>query len=777
MSGSLIELGMAAAVLALMLSVVATLLALLGERLGHPSYVVVARQALLANFALVTLSCFTVVWSFVQNDFSVAYVAQNSNTHLPLIYRLTALWGAHEGSLLLWLWLLTLYSALAVVWHWETHPRSMPYVIATLAVVQFGFLALIVFLSSPFTELVPPPIEGRELNPLLQDPGLIIHPPLLYLGYVGFVVPFAFAIAALARGSAGVEWVLAIRRWTLFAWLALTSGIMLGGYWAYYELGWGGYWAWDPVENASLLPWLTGTALLHSVMAQEKRNLFRGWNASLAIATFALSLLGTFLVRSGVLTSVHSFAVDPWRGMYLLGFLAAITLGGFGLLIARVDTLRTAARLDGTLSRESALLFNNLFLIVTAATVFVGTLYPLAVEVFTGTRLTVAAPYFNKVVLPIMVAIIMLMSIGPVIPWRKASMTEIRRFLAVPGLLMVAFVAIAVAFGVRGLVPLAAVAGMGLVIASIAADVARSVRNRSAVSGKSHVSSLIWLALWNRRRYGGLIVHIGVVIVAALLSFLWLPQDPNAMNFAVQLTPPTGENWLGADHFGRDLFSRVLVGARGTLYVGFIAVGIALVFGSLIGAVAGFLGGIVDEVVMRLVDVLYAFPAILMALLLAAVFRPGTLTAMAAIGIATVPIFARIARASVLSIKEREYVEAGRALGIGEGRLLLRHVMPGAISPLVVQASLSLALAVLAEASTELPRARHATACLVARPHAQRQPQPHGAGAVAAGLPGPRHHALDPGLQSAGRRPARHSRPKDAKGLTWSPSSPSATCM
>jgi cytochrome c-type biogenesis protein CcmF len=514
MSGSLIELGMAAAALALILSVVATALALLGERLGHPSYVVVARQALLANFALVTLSCFTVVWSFVQNDFSVAYVAQNSNTHLPLVYRLTALWGAHEGSLLLWLWLLTLYSALAVVWHWETHPRSMPYVIATLAVVQFGFLALIVFLSSPFTELVPPPIEGRELNPLLQDPGLIIHPPLLYLGYVGFVVPFAFAIAALARGSAGVEWVLAIRRWTLFAWLALTSGIMLGGYWAYYELGWGGYWAWDPVENASLLPWLTGTALLHSVMAQEKRNLFRGWNASLAIATFSLSLLGTFLVRSGVLTSVHSFAVDPWRGMYLLGFLAVITLGGFGLLIARVDTLRTAARLDGTLSRESALLFNNLFLMVTAATVFVGTLYPLAVEVFTGTRLTVAAPYFNKVVLPIMVAIIMLMSIGPVIPWRKASMAEIRRFLAAPALAMAAFVALAAAFGVRGLVPLAAVAGMGLVIASIAVDVARSVRNRSAVSGKSHASSLIWLALWNRRRYGGLIVHIGVVIVA-----------------------------------------------------------------------------------------------------------------------------------------------------------------------------------------------------------------------------------------------------------------------
>ncbi len=514
MSGSLIELGMVASVLALILTVVAAVLALAGERLARPAYVHVARQALIANFALITLACFTVVWSFVQNDFSVAYVTQNSNTRLPLIFRLTALWGAHEGSLLLWMWFLTIYSALAVIWHWETHPRSMPYVIATLAAVQFGFLSLIVFLSSPFTELIPPPPEGRELNPLLQDPGLIIHPPLLYLGYVGFVVPFAFAIAALVRGTAGAEWVVAVRRWTLFAWLSLTSGIMVGGYWAYYELGWGGYWAWDPVENASLLPWLTGTALLHSVMAQEKRNLFRGWNTSLAISTFALSLLGTFLVRSGVLTSVHSFAVDPWRGMYLLVFLAVVTLGGFGLLIARVDTLRTAAKLDGTLSREAALLFNNVFFIVTAATVLVGTLYPLAVEVFTGVKLTIAAPYFNTVVLPIFVAIVILMSLGPVIPWRKANGKQIIGFLKVPAAIAAGLVVLAGIFGVRGVVPLAAVAGMVLVISSIGADVGRAVVNRSAVSGKSYLSSLLWLALWNRRRYGGLVVHIGVVIVA-----------------------------------------------------------------------------------------------------------------------------------------------------------------------------------------------------------------------------------------------------------------------
>jgi len=538
MNGSLIEQGMAASALALQLAFFAVVLSIAGATLHRPAFILVARQALFANFILVSISCFTVIWAFVQNDFSVAYVAQNSNTHLPLIYRLTALWGAHEGSILLWLWMLTGYSAAVVLLHWKTHPLSMPYVMATFGGVQIGFLILILFLSSPFTEIFPAPAEGRELNPLLQDPGLIIHPPMLYLGYVGFVVPFAFAIAALVRGSAGAEWVLATRRWTLFAWLALTSGIMLGGYWAYYELGWGGYWAWDPVENASLLPWLVGTALLHSIMAQERRNLFRGWNASLAITTFSLSLLGTFLVRSGVLTSVHSFAIDPWRGLYLLGFLAVVILGSFGLLIMRVDTLRANARLDGSLSREATLLFNNLFLLVTAATVFVGTLYPLAAEVFTGVRLTVAAPYFNAVVIPIMVALVALMAVGPVVPWRKASFKEIKRLLLVPGLFAIAVVAIAVMLGVRGLVPLAAVAGMGLVIASIVVDVRRSVLARSRISGQSFLSSLASLALWNRRRYGGLIVHVGIVIISfgILASGLFLETKTVAMSPGDRLT-------------------------------------------------------------------------------------------------------------------------------------------------------------------------------------------------------------------------------------------------
>lgn len=513
MSGSIIELGLASTVLALLLAMSCIIFCLTGGIRERSAFIVVGHRALIANFALVTLACATVIWSFIQNDFSVAYVARNSNTHLPLVYRITAFWGAHEGSLLLWLWLLTLYSAAVAVLHHQSHPRSMPYVMATMAAIQVGFLILILFLSSPFEQTNPAPTEGRKLNPLLQDPGLIIHPPMLYLGYVGFSVPFAFAISALVRGRAGAEWVVAMRRWILFSWLCLTSGIMLGGYWAYYELGWGGYWAWDPVENAALMPWLTSTALLHSVMVQEKRNLFRGWNVFLAITTFALSLLGTFLVRSGVLTSVHAFAVDPTRGAYLLAFLAVVTLGGFGFLVMRADALRSDAKLEGSLSRESSLLFNNLFLLVAMATVFVGTLYPLAVEVIAGERITVAGPYFNKVVLPIMVAIVGLMALGPLLPWRMSTPARLRSTLKAPILIGLFAIAIGVALGVRDIVALAALAAVGIVLSSIALDLRRSVGARTAVTGESWLQGLSRLALWDRRRYGGLVVHIGVAMI------------------------------------------------------------------------------------------------------------------------------------------------------------------------------------------------------------------------------------------------------------------------
>ena len=333
--GTPIEIATAAMALALAFACVSVAYAALGVRYRAAEFQSVARRALYANAPLHLLAFGLLVAAFVEIDFSVLYVAQNASSQLPFIYRATAAWGAHEGSLMLWAVYLAVFSAVAARIHRDAHPLSSPWIVMTLGTIQAGLIAFILFLSNPFIEVFPPLPEGLDLNPLLQDPGLVFHPPLLYMGYVGFAVPFAFAVAALARGGADAGWLRATRRWSLFSWAALTSGIMLGGYWSYYELGWGGYWAWDPVENASFMPWLTATAFLHSSMAQERRGLYSVWNLFLIIATFCLSLMGTFLVRSGILTSVHAFAVDPDRGIYILGFLGVAMGVGFGLLAWR----------------------------------------------------------------------------------------------------------------------------------------------------------------------------------------------------------------------------------------------------------------------------------------------------------------------------------------------------------------------------------------------------------------------------------------------------------
>jgi len=524
MNGNPIEFGLCASVLALGCAIFAVFFAFSSLKLNRPALMVSARQAMYMMPLLITFSCFTIIWSFVNLDFSVAYVVQNSNSKLPMIYRLSALWGAHEGSLMLWLWFLVIYSALATYIHRFSHPQSMPYIIITLALLQIGFLVFILFLSSPFTELVPPPLEGRELNPLLQDPGLIFHPPLLYLGYVGFSVPYAFAIAALIRGQADGEWAKATRKWTLFAWIALTSGILLGGYWAYYELGWGGYWAWDAVENASLMPWFTGTAFLHSILVLERRGLFATWNIFLVLVTFCLSLLGTFLVRSGVLTSVHAFATDPSRGVYILGFLSLVMIVSFGLLVFRSNRLYTPPQQQSFLSRESILLLNNIFLLCAAGTVFLGTLYPLIAEVITGAKVTVAAPYFNSVVLPFMIIVIFLMGIGPVIPWynarRQASAYLLRKQFLYPVLCSLLFIAVGIGFGIRDMIGLFALSAVGFSLCSTLLDIFKDIKNRAQIeqTGKtvprSYLKSFWHLLTWNRRRYGAMIVHIGVLIAA-----------------------------------------------------------------------------------------------------------------------------------------------------------------------------------------------------------------------------------------------------------------------
>ena len=530
---SAVKLGQFATSLALVLTIYAFVQSILSARRNARYLLVTARNAIIANFALSTLGCAVLIWAFVTSDFSVAYVAQNSNLSLPMLYKVTALWGAHEGSLYLWLWYLTLFSAAAVWLHWREYPLSMPWVIATLAAVQFGFLAFIVFLSNPFITVTPTPLNGQDLNPLLQDPGLAFHPPVLYLGYVGFVVPFAFAIASLIRGHTGVEWVSVVRRWTLFAWTALTSGIIFGGYWAYYELGWGGYWAWDPVENASLMPWLTGTALLHSMMVQSKRGLFRVWNVFLVITTFLLTLLGTFLVRSGVLTSVHSFAVDPGRGAYMLAFMTVAMVIGYGLVILRADRLEGDGEVSSLLSKESAILANSVLLLIVTATVFAGTLFPLAAEVLTDEKVSVGAPYYNKVIVPIMIGLIFLMGIGPSMPWRKMSKDKFTRKFGVKlGVALMLGIA-SLLLNVGDIVTFFAIVAVGFAALVTLEDIATAVRARARSMQVNLLSAAAHVFVHSRQRIGALIVHIGVITIAAGMIASGLFQSVHTVSMRI----------------------------------------------------------------------------------------------------------------------------------------------------------------------------------------------------------------------------------------------------
>lgn len=506
-------LGQFSLILALALAAAASVSSLVGLAAEQPAWVRSARNAAFLIFALLTLSMGVLEYAFLAHDYSLKYVASHSNNTLPVFYLSTALWGGHEGSFLLWAWLLAAYSAIAARLHWRTHPQAMPYLLLINSAVLFGFLALIVFLSNPFESAGFIAPDGAGLNPLLQDPGMVFHPPFLYMGYVGFSIPFAFAMAALLRGRVNEEWIRATRRWTLFAWLMLTFGIVLGGYWAYYELGWGGYWAWDPVENASFMPWLVGTAFLHSVMVQETRRMFKIWNVFLIIVTFSLTLLGAFLVRSGVVSSVHSFASDPSRGIFILAFMSVVLIFSFGTLVLRGDRLKSEVSMDSMVSRESAFLFNNLFFLVAMATVFVGTLYPLMLEAFTGNKVTVGAPYYNAVFLPIMLAMVALMGVGPLLPWRKASAEALKRNFFLPAMVAVAGTAATVLAGLHDAYPLLGLAVVYFVFGTIVRDFHSGARATRRREGGNYASALGKAILRNKRRFGGLIVHFGVLMM------------------------------------------------------------------------------------------------------------------------------------------------------------------------------------------------------------------------------------------------------------------------
>ena len=454
------ELGQIALILALLVAALQALLPLLGAQRGIAPLMALARPAAFLQLALVGLAFAILTHGFVVQDFSLRYVAENSNSLLPMVYRYTAVWGAHEGSLLLWALILALWTAAVAQFSKALPMPVVARVLGVMGVVAIGFLAFLIFTSNPFERLLPAAAEGRDLNPLLQDPGMIIHPPMLYLGYVGFSVPFAFAIAALLEGRIDAQWLRWTRPWTNVAWGFLTLGIALGSWWAYYELGWGGWWFWDPVENASFMPWLAGAALLHSQAVTEKRGSFGGWTLLLAIAAFSLSLLGTFLVRSGVLTSVHAFAADPSRGLFVLIFLGIVIGGSLLLYALRAPDNDANAKPFAAASRETLLLLNNLLLTTACAMVLLGTLYPLLADALDLGKISVGPPYFALMFVLLMAPLVALLPFGPLSKWQREDIASPLRMLAPWAALAVVAATVAfflapqgrwkVAFGVLG---------------------------------------------------------------------------------------------------------------------------------------------------------------------------------------------------------------------------------------------------------------------------------------------------------------------------------------
>src|SRR5262250_1801025 len=420
------ELGYGATVAARALALWGGFAAAAGARTGRLDWLRSGERAAIGVWILITACIALMLYAFLAFDFSVRYVAFNTNRGTPFYYRVTALWGALEGSIILWSWMLSIYTLVVVVQYRRRQPELYPWVLAVLLGILAFFLLIMTVPAPPFERLTPIPPDGRGLNPLLEDTGMITHPVALYLGFTGFTVPFAFAMAALITGRTGDEWITITRRWTIVAWYFLSLGLLIGGWWSYHVLGWGGYWAWDPVENAAFMPWLTGTAFLHSVMIQERRRMLKLWNLTLVILTFGLTIFGTFLTRSGIIGSVHAFSQGS-IGQFFLGFLALVLLGSFTLLAWRMDGLRAQGELDSIVSRESVFLLNNVFLVAAAFAVFFGTIFPLLYEAVWQEKVSVGGPYFNTINIPLFLGLLFLMGVGPLIAWRRASMESLRR--------------------------------------------------------------------------------------------------------------------------------------------------------------------------------------------------------------------------------------------------------------------------------------------------------------------------------------------------------------
>jgi cytochrome c-type biogenesis protein CcmF len=504
------EIGQFALILALMLALTQATLPLIGAARGIPQLIALARPTAQAQFIFVAIAFSCLAYSFISNDFSVLNVATNSNSQLPLQYRLAATWGSHEGSLLLWTFMLTIWMVAVTLFSNHLPNEMVARVLSVMAIISTGFLLFMLLTSNPFERLFPVPPDGRDLNPLLQDPAMVVHPPMLYMGYVGFSVAFAFAISALIGGRLDATWARWSRPWTTVAWMFLTCGIALGSFWAYYELGWGGWWFWDPVENASFMPWLVGTALIHSLAVTEKRGGFKSWTVLLAITAFSLSLLGTFLVRSGVLSSVHAFATDPKRGIFILGFLTLVIGGSLALYAWRAKQVGLGARFE-ILSRESFLLTNNVLLIVAAGSVLLGTLYPLFVDALNLGKLSVGPPYFNTVFVPLMAPAAFLIGVGPIVRWKQAKLPELATRLRWAFVLSL-LTAVLLPFVIGGWKWRASL-GLLLtiwIVVTAAQNIWTRVRSQSGTT-----SLLSRIRAPSRSYYGMQLAHIGVAVFIA----------------------------------------------------------------------------------------------------------------------------------------------------------------------------------------------------------------------------------------------------------------------
>jgi len=508
-----------ALVLALGLALIQSFVPLIGAHVKDPALMNVSRSTAIAQFVFVLVSFLALIALHVLSDFSVVNVYENSHSLKPLIYKITGVWGNHEGSMLLWVFILSLFGALVAVFGVNLPLSLRAHVLAVQAWIATAFYLFILLTSNPFLRISNPPIEGRDLNPILQDIGLAVHPPMLYLGYVGFSISFSFAIAALIEGRIDAAWARWVRPWTLMAWIFLTLGIAMGSYWAYYELGWGGWWFWDPVENASLMPWLAGTALLHSAVVMEKREALKIWTVLLAILTFSLSLLGTFLVRSGVLTSVHAFATDPKRGVFILMILCVFIGGSLSFYAWRAASLKQGG-LFAPISREGSLVLNNLLLTTACATVFVGTLYPLALEVLTGEKISVGAPFFNLTFVPLFLPLLVAVPFGPLLAWKRGDLVGAAQRLMAAGIAALVAMAIVWAWekGGSALAPLAIGLAVFVILGAMV-DVAERVKLFRAPFGTS----------WDRAKglprsaWGTAFAHagLGIALIGVVCESTW----------------------------------------------------------------------------------------------------------------------------------------------------------------------------------------------------------------------------------------------------------------